>query len=321
MSESTLSVDYTSLRQVVAQFLGLGLDSSNWTDEEGDQIDIIIAAGLRQFYFPPKIRDDEEPHEFSFLKPTTTITTIATYSTGTVEVSSGTCTLSDGTWPSWAATHGILTIDSTEYSITSRDGDSTLTVVGDDVTAGEDYTLQHNGNYDMDDDFGGVEGPLHHSSANNYREVKVVGEGAIRDIRTGTTTRSKPLFAAVRPKECDGSEGQRFEMMFVPIPDDAYPLTYRMIILVNTLTSANPNPLGGMPHAETVRASCLAAAEFEMEDKKGVRWEHFAQRLTASIAHDKKAIRQEYFGYNRDNSDGLSFPRNRVNGLVTYEGS
>jgi hypothetical protein len=95
-----------------------------------------------------------------------------------------------------------------------------------------------------------------------------------------------------------------------------------MIILVNTLTSDNPHPLGGMPHAETVRASCLAAAEFEMEDKKkGSRWEHFVQRLTASIAHDKKAIRQEYFGYNRDNSDGRSEPRDRVNGLVTYEGN
>ncbi len=324
MTESTLSSQYSDLQKAVAHYLGHGLDSAKWTTHQAAVITMIIKRGLRQFYYPPKVYDREMPHEWSFLKPIATLTTVATYSTGTVEVSSGTCTLSDGTWPTWAKTNGTLTIGTTEYTISSRDGDTELTVVGDDVDAGASYTLGHNGNYDLDEDFGGIEGVITYESRNKP-DIVIVGEGKIRSLRNSQKARTYPYFAAVRPKECAGTAtGQRFEIMLFPIPSVEYVLKFRMNILPDALTDSIKYPYGGAVHAETIEASCLAVAELQEDEKKGPKHDYFMERLTASIALDKRAYQAEFLGYNGDNSDNADrdsgLRRHPQTFLVTYNG-
>jgi hypothetical protein len=75
------------------------------------------------------------------------ITTVAPYDTGTIAYthSSRTVTLTDGTWPTWAA-NGVLTIDNVQYQVTTRTSSSALvlstnTNPGDDVASGTSYTL------------------------------------------------------------------------------------------------------------------------------------------------------------------------------------
>jgi len=326
MTESTLSSQFTDLQKAVAHHLGLGIDSAKWSADQTAIIAMIIKRGLRQFYHPPRIYPDEPSHQWSFLKPTVTLTTVGTYSTGTVEVSSGTCTLTDGVWPSWAATHGTLTIGTTEYAITTRDGDTELTVVGDDVAAETTYSLTHSGNYDLPEDFGGIEGNMTYEPSEHKEDILIVGEGKIRNLRGGQTARSCPIYAAVRPKECAGtSVGQRFEIMFFPIPNDAYDLSYKKIILASALTGTIKYPYGGAMHAETLEASCIAMAELQEDEKKGPMYDYFIERLTASIQIDKTAYSAEFLGYNRDNSDavhrdGGRNDRHRGNFLVTYNG-
>jgi len=320
---TTLYAGYVELRLAVAHFLGYGLTAESWSADAITEIGMVMNSGLRQFYLPPKIEGQKEPHQWSFLKPIATQATVGTYSTGTVEVSSGTCTLSDGTWPSWAATHGTLTIDSTEYSITTRDSDSELTVVGDDVDAGESYTLQHSGNYTLPADFAGIEGPLTYDSPENKADIQIVGEGQIRSLRRGTTTRSHPRYAAIRPIESDGAARQTFEIMFFPIPNDAYTLSYRKIVQLNALTAEAPYPLGGDYHGETIIESCLAVAELRSDDTMGNHQKKFIERLTASIEYDKQAQKQEYFGYCGDNSGSRENVVQRHQGAViaTYKGN
>ena len=326
MTDSTLSSKYSDIRQVVAHYLGMSLTSTDWSTDDQTIIGMIMKRGLSQFYFPPKIRDDEEPHEWSFLKPTTTLDTVASYSTGTIAVALAgtTVTITTGVWPSWAATHGTLVVDGTEYAIASRTDDDEIELSSAWTETTEtvaEYTLQHDGNYDLPDNHGGIEGKLTFESSNSKPDILIVGEGRIRSLRNSLTSRSNPYYAAVRPKTTDGALGQRFEIMFFPIPDDAYTLSYKMMVLASALTSDIEYPYGGAIHANTIEASCLAAAEMQEDEKKGAQWGYFMERLTASIQLDKTANSAEYFGYNSDNSDNRGKGRTiRNQKTVSYDG-
>jgi hypothetical protein len=316
-----LSSTYEDLRKTIGNYLGLSLDPDDWDDGDVERIEMIIKRGLRQFYFSPPLNPDELAYEWNFLKPIATLTTIDSYSEGTIEVSSGVCTLTDGVWPNWAATNGELTIGTTKYAITKRTDETHLEVVGDDVVAGTDYSLSHNGNYDLPDDFGGIEGPMTFDDTEHKPPIKVVGEGMIRDLRGGQTARSFPCCVAIRPKETDGTAEQGFEAMFFPIPDNIYTLYYRKIILPDMIDSQNDHPYGGIMHADTIEASCLAAAEFQEDGVQGPMYQNFLQRLAASIGKDK-AMCPDYFGYNADNSDGAVNEKRSRSGtnLITYKG-
>ena len=52
-------------------------------------------------------------------------------------------------------------------------------------------------------------------------------------------------------------------------------------------------------------------AEIQIEDEKGIRWERFMERLTASINFDQRN-RQQTFGYNADHSKNEEVILNRV---------
>jgi len=322
MAESSLSLTRTQLRQEVGHDLGYSRTVADWSTSEVADIDTIVNRGMRQFYFPPIVPGESQSHEWRFMRPITTLTTIATYSTGTVTVATGTCTLAVGTWPTWAYTHGKLLIDSVEYTISVRVDGSELTVVGDDVAAGTSYSLEHDGNYDMDDNYGGIEGNLTFASGEgSYPPIVIVGETAIRKLRQQDDNSARPQFAAVRPKLPTGTTGQRFEMMLYPRPNSAYVLTYKMMILDNALTeTTNEYHLGGMMHSETMLSSCLAIAEMQVENRKAERWDIFMNNLATSISNDKKSSGIDYFGYNGDDSDDRETQRGKSLNLVTYNG-
>ena len=84
MAEATSSLTQTDLNLAIAHYLGLSLDASAWSADDLTIIDMALQSGLRMFYLPPKVFDTENPHEWSFLRPIGSLTTIASYSTGTV---------------------------------------------------------------------------------------------------------------------------------------------------------------------------------------------------------------------------------------------
>jgi hypothetical protein len=132
---------------------------------------------------------------------------------------------------------------------------------------------------------------------------------------------SRPKCAAIRPVASSASLGQRFDLLVYPIPDSDYTLYYRYIILRDKLTQTNRYPLGGMAHAETVKASCIAAAEQSQRGAKGSKWELFMERLTQSVDYDGRANRAESLGYMSDNSDqfeGFSALHGRRSNIVTF---
>lgn len=342
MAESTLSLTYTQLIALVARYLGI-LPVSGLSSTETTLIDDLIGSGLRQFYFPPPV-NNERPYEWSFLKPVTTLVTIAPYDTGTIAITitETTVTLTGGTWPSWTATHGSLVVDTVEYVIASRTSDSEIELASAWTATTEtaaDFILKHDGNYDLPDDFAGIEGRLVVESLNYKPDLLLVGEGQIRSLRqqapqnlTGSIS-STPYYAAIRPKaHTDPTTGQRFEIMFFPLPSVVLTISYVKRILPQMLVSSSIDyPYGGAEHAETIKAACMAAAEEQQNgnrlngnpvyDKKNL----FQERLAASIAMDKQKNQVDFFGYNSDMSDSKHrHGRQRTgfydSGLVTYNG-
>ena len=351
MGESTLTTTYTELREEIAAYLGLTRDSTSWSTTETAAIAVVLKRALRQFYFPPSVQG-ERPHKWSFLEPLDTLDTIAPYSTGTIAVTitGTTVTLTGGVFPSWTATHGSLVVDTAEYVIDSRTDDTHLELASAWTEATEtaaDYTLKHDGNYDLPDDWGGIKGDMVIESVNYKPNVLFVGEGRIRTLRqqspqnVGAGATTTPYYAAIRPKEhTTTTTGQRYEIMFFPLPNDVYTISYIKRILPQMLVVTTLEyPYGGTSHSETILAACLAVAEEQengnrkdgqkVYDKKDL----FKERLAASIQIDKQMNSVDFFGYNRDDSDARhrlgrdsTNDRRRSSGfydndLVTYNGS
>jgi len=303
MAEPTLSLRYNEIADAISLFL-YGVDAyGDTTATEQARITDIIDAGYRQFLYPPAVADIEAGYEWKFLNPHTTLTTSAAQTgdatTGTIDVTATICTLAGGdTWPSWAATHGILVINSTEYAIVSRDSDVQLTVTGDDVAAGEDdWVIEHNGNYTLPDDFGDIHDGFQQDRDSN--EAPVVGpitEARIRKLRAENDEVAAPRVFAIRILAVGaGATSQRKEVMFWPRPDEAYVLHYTYEALAGQF-AAGEYPIGTLKHMETLKESCLAEAELVLTDKYGSHYNKFIANMKASIARDKKDG-SKLFGY------------------------
>lgn len=311
MAESNLSVAYADLQVEVAYYLGLG----RTVPTDAGQLDTIercIRAGVRQFYNPPAVTASG-PHAWSFLRPVTTLSVSAPYSTGTIELTLGsaTVTLTDGTWPSWAAS-GELVVDGIAYGVASRGGDTSLTLDSAwalaSTGAGHAYSLERSV-YDLSDDFGSLDGDITYADDEGISAdsvIRQVGEARIRALRQNSVVTGTPTMAAVRPKAATGTVGQRFEMLFWPTPDDSYVLSFRYRILPTALggdTGEHSYPLGSAVHAETLIASCLAAAEHRINDARGQEYQYFIERLQASIAADLEQ-QPDSLGYNGNVKSG-----------------
>lgn len=177
-------------------------------------------------------------------------------------------------------------------------------------------------NYELPDDFAGMEGDMTFEPSEGFAPVKLVGEARIREMRQnlGATVTGRPQYVAVRPKTSDGTDGQRFEAIFYPTPDGAYVLSYQTNALFSKLTSTNPYPLGGAVHARTLLNSCLAVIEEKVDRvQQGPAWKAWMDSLTASVQHDRRQSPAN-LGYNGDRSDGRPGVQYFRTNLVTNGG-
>lgn len=321
IAESSLSLGLPELRVEVAYKCGYGRTFASLSATQQDIVDKIVNSGVRQFYNHP-IVPNHPKHEWSFLKPVTSLTTSAPYSTGTVAVTnaSTTVTLSSGTFPTWAAS-GVFSHNNVSYTIATRDSSTqiTLDVAFAGTTAtGQSYSVTQE-DYDLPNNFGGIMGSVSFSANQAYHEIPIIGENRIREMRQVYTTSYIPQWAAVRAMSATGTTGQRWEMLFFPAPDAAYTLSYRYSVLQDALSVTYPYPLGGMYHAETILQSCLAVAEQKLYDERGIEYQKWMELLMASVQMDAGKT-QEYFGYNGDTSDIGQNPSTVRTLSATYNG-
>jgi hypothetical protein len=178
-------------------------------------------------------------------------------------------------------------------------------------------TASGTANYALPDDFGFHEEFCHFPADTGLRPVRIVGEGEYRRAVGQSDESGYPRLACIRDDgNYDGTDGQRFEIVFYPEPDRVLVMVMPYKILASLqMRTATPYPLGGMAHAETIRYACLASAELDVNDEEGPRNRRFKELLIASIDYDKR-LGASYVGYNSDRSVQSQVPYEDYNVLV-----
>lgn len=193
INESTLSLDYIGYLRAVADYMGNPRNVSEWgdiLDAESDYwlFDDIVNVALLDFYS----RED-----WSILRPTATLTTVA--DTG------------DYTMP---ANFGSMLGGTMTYTVTQ----SQMTIHG-------------------------------------------TSQGVIDRKRQQDNTSSDPQLFALVPIIGDGTTGQRWLIMFWPVPSTVLSLVYQFTAHPCRINIYNRYPLGGMRMSRVIRQACLAEAE------------------------------------------------------------
>ncbi len=172
--------------------------------------------------------------------------------------------------------------------------------------------------YDLPDNYGGMISKFSYGPSGGFFKITIVGEYDIRRLRQTQALSGMPQKAAVVPVIEEASP-TRYQVQFWPTPDSDYTLYYRYQVLQDALRTNNPYPLGGAIHAETIKQSCLAIAEQQKNEERGVQTQLFYDHLARSIDIDLKNSTPDYLGYNSNSrvDDVFSIPR-RYNTKLFY---
>lgn len=174
----------------------------------------------------------------------------------------------------------------------------------------------------LPDDFGGFVGELFLVTPGTIRpfSIPMTTPERVQQAYSGRPSASgSPGMAAEVPlKGSTLTTGQRFALDVFPLPDGVYTLKGQYYFVPDTTTDLLPFTPGGALTGELFKASCLAAAELQLDDAKGPRWEFFMERLAAAVAADGKRKVSGTLGYNGDPSDGRGWRHDRRHGWGDY---
>ncbi len=303
-----LTATWDTLRADVGHFLGYSRGDGEWTPDEEETLSAVIKAGLLRVYYPNSATPGVA-FQWSWMRPSATIDTVAPYSTGTVTIASGVVTLSDGTFVTtlaWAA-YGELTVDGETYTVDTYDSTTQLTLDDTSVTVADASVFSlARVVYELPSTFGGsFDGELVYKPGSEilYRPVKIISNALLRRWRQNNVAVDRPRYAAVRPVAFVPATGQRWEIEFYPAPSGAYELHGRYKIAPTMLDSVNKYPPGGIAMSGVYAESCLAIAEQRLHDEAGIHTEQFKISLQTAMANDADVHAPHTLGYNADNSD------------------
>jgi len=253
MTRPGLEVTWLTLRAEVGQFLGFNADPDNWSSNQTAAVQRIIGSGLRQYLFPPPLRDGEAGYTWSFMAPRT-------------------------------------------YSVT---------------------TVADTAAYDLPADFGGFDGQLHITD-DKLARIIVADETILADEAQYDTLAGKPTHVAVRPKDHDKDDGQIYEAVFWPTPDDAYTITGKHTVFFDLPDADNIFLPGGALHGEGYIEACLSVAEQRLDDQVGLHSQAFMRMLQANIHHDAKMTSPSILGYNHDWTEPAEEDRRKETVNINY---
>ncbi|MBN2129144.1 MAG: hypothetical protein JW741_06590, partial [Sedimentisphaerales bacterium] len=88
-SPTGMEVTYDDLVRAVGRYLGYGPNSAAWTYSQTERVDDIVQAGIRQFLYPPSLKEDEPQYRWSFLDVAATISVNDTTDPATYDLAAG----------------------------------------------------------------------------------------------------------------------------------------------------------------------------------------------------------------------------------------
>ena len=270
---------YSSLLERAGHYL-FGIRTGYSGDQTTD-IEECIKDGLHDIY---------AAHSWSFFRPIKEITTTAPYDTGTITIASGVVTLSDGTFPTWAAV-GVLLIDNEYYDVDTRDGNTQITLEDTSVTEADasSYELGRP-EYDLPTAFEAIEGDLTYEPGQSdfYPPVRQKSDAEILRLRQDNPYHDRPVHYGIRTVEFDPTTGSRRRISLYPTPDAAYVLKARMKLRATMIDAVNQYPVGGESLTQLITEACLAAAERNFDEQEGQHTKRFMELLPLAIAADQE---------------------------------
>lgn len=279
--ESVMAFGYSTLLERVGHYL-FGI-RDGFSADQTDDIEDCIKDGLNRVY---------SAHDWSFFRPIKDVTTTAPYSTGTVTVASGVVTLSGGTFPAWAAS-GLFQVDSSYYSVASRDSDTQITLDSTSVTVATASSYQlGRPEIPMDAAFDAVANDsdlTYYPTADAwYPPVCQRHDQTIRKLEQGNPELDRPMFYSVRTVEFDPTVGSRKVLAMYPTPDAEYALRVPMILRPTMIDAVNQYPVGGEVLSQVILEACLASAEHNFEEREHIHEKRFMEMIVFAIRMDQE---------------------------------
>lgn len=346
--EPTSSLPWGTIRSEVGHTLGYGRTGTAWDEAQAYEVQNAIDDGVR----------DVLTHEWSFLKPYTTLSTFqeaaftiyhdqsaaATAATVTVTATTLSLIITGG------ANAGTTNFTLASYSVQNlvaainalAKGFVAVVVSGWYTLASELTTLEatsifgstsiqtlnseYEEDYELPAAFGGLLDNPTFSDATYTHELDLVGPGMIEHLRQHSESTGRPCKVATRPVMPDGTLPQRYELMLYPRPDAIYTIRYRYVVVPGLLSNETPWPPGGAAYAEVIKRACVAAAEQKYLGSAGggIHTARYQDLLQRSLAADARNHSPRSLGYNRDTSDDRWYDdrewRNDDSMVIRYRG-
>jgi len=155
--------------------------------------------------------------------------------------------------------------------------------------------------YDLPSTYGAPVGDMFYDEdEDEHRIIEHVSPAMIDRNRAVDDAEGRPYQFALRPKTVGMASAQVTQLMLYPTPDAAYGIVSHYDAKVDPLSEANPYPLGGQAHSETILQSCrdIAAARYK-DQPKGPEHDLFLERLRASVESDRRHS-PKTLGFNND---------------------
>lgn len=304
-------------------------DTANWTVDMVADMALCLRAGLRKAYYPPALSPGETPHQWSFLRQNYTLTTTASYSTGTITVINGTVTLAGGTWPTWAV-HGWLVYGGVYYEVASRTSGTVLVLTNvdaaNDAAALTTYELRQYRAI-MPSDFESLEGPVYWSPDQSTSNIPLErrSDNFLRMLYQDSATDSwadEPLYYALQPYSIPSTTAQTWAMLFWPSIASVVHFKFRYNVQMSDLDGTDTTPPGGAQHSEMILEACLSEVELKYNDAPGPHTEKWMQLLASSVKLDRQIAEADTVGVVPIKSPDYSSRRSSLmdTGYVIYPG-
>jgi hypothetical protein len=187
---------------------------------------------------------------------------------------------------------------------------------------GELMTVGGQSDYDLPDDFGGMEDRFY-LVGDDMSSVPLLMTNMARMLarrEVDDSSSGPPQMTALNSIPSTGETPTRWSVSIWPVPSGEYTLKFPYRSNPYALSATAPYPLGGQPHAETLKESCLAAAERNVNDELGIHNDTFRRRLAASVALDRRLFGTKNYGYNGDRKRYRPLRHPDTNHVVTING-
>lgn len=183
-------------------------------------------------------------------------------------------------------------------------------------------TIQGQADYDLPGGFGGFVSDLYYADdlAGGVKISRTSPEIILALRQAEQASLGYPSSFAVMPIATGGVTPQVWTMMLHPTPDGAWRFRGRYRINPDTLSQLAQYPVGGVPIADALVASVIAAADEMLNDQPlGVAYQNFLVKLRSAIAHDRQHYYAGNLGYNSDGNQESMFDRDDLG--VTINGA